>query len=506
MSLKNRLANWILSGINYDFVSFTNSDGTVSDIDISDRQNAYFSNAFRACLLAKARPLSALPIHIYERKDGIRTEAHNSYVDAYLELLKHKWNPCMTGSEGIRWLDMTKDAIGNAFARIEHDKRGIPVAIYPMQGIPSVYLSDGKIVFEYGGDKFTPAGKYLEHEIIWVKSPIMDTDCVYGRSLAELAAAELNLSIELTDFYSAMISGEAPTSGWLETDSNLTQQSYEKIKAQLGDGAGVVNAGKVRIFDNGLHYKSTRESVVDLNLIEQEKWILQETCRTLSVPPQEVYELSHATYSNYEQGSLNFASKTLVPECVAIEQALSAPLWLNGYRNLNVQLDMNGLLRGSYKERMDGYRIAYSIGMYSPNDLLAKEDEKPFEGGSYHAVSSAYSMIDPETGEVTSLTKSVNNPDPQPGGLGETGEGGRGNTSDSNTATDTGAQDSVSGLALAVVHKDMQERIRDRYASTGDTPKFRDFANRVLAPIAQAYALIGEEYTIEDDVAEIIGD
>lgn len=506
MSLKSMLANWLLSGYNYDFVSFTNSDGTVSDIELSQRQSAYFSNAFRACLLAKARPLAALPIHIYKREGGIRVEAHDTFIDAYLELLKHKWNSYMTGAEGIRWLAMTKDTVGEAFARIEY-KKGMPVAIYPMSGIPDICRDvNGKVVFRYAGDEFTPAGNYLENEIIWVKSPILDTDCIHGRSLAELAAAELNLSIELTEFYSAMISGEAPTSGWLETDTNLSEQSFNKIKAQLGDGAGVINAGKVRIFDNGLHYKSTRESVVDLNLIEQEKWILQETCRTLSVPPQEVYELSHATYSNYEQGSLNFASKTLVPECVAIEQALSVALWLNGYKDVNVQLDMNGLLRGSYKERMDGYRIAYSIGMYSPNDLLAKEDEPPFAGGDYHAVSSAYSMIDPETGEVTSLTKSVNNPDPQPGGLGETGEGGRGNTSDSNTATDTGAQDSVSGLALAVVHKDMQERIRDRYASTGDTPKFRDFANRVLAPIAQAYALIGEEYTIEDDVAEIIGD
>lgn len=52
MSLKSMLANWLLSGYNYDFVSFTNSDGTVSDIELSQRQSAYFSNAFRACLLA----------------------------------------------------------------------------------------------------------------------------------------------------------------------------------------------------------------------------------------------------------------------------------------------------------------------------------------------------------------------------------------------------------------------------------------------------------------------
>lgn len=495
MNFRQRVANWLsrFTG-SFSFMLINNADGSQTEIDLErSHSDAYFSNAFRACLLAKARPLSTLPIRAYERKDGIRVEAKGDFVEAYTELLRHKWNPFLTGAEGTRWLDMTKDTIGEAFARVAFDTFGIPVAIYPLRVRPTIAIGErGEVLFKYAGDSFTPAGTYLENEIIWVKSPVLDIDCIHGRSLAELAAAELNLSINLTEFYANVISGEAPVSGWLETDNALNEQSFQKLKAQLSDGGGIVNSGKVRIFDNGLHYKSTRESVVDLNLIEQEKWILQETCRTLSVPPQEVFELSHATYSNIEQGALNFASKTLVGECAAIEQAYSSILWKNGYKSLNIQLDMNGLLRGSYKERMDGYRIAIYGSIMSPNEVRAKEDMAPYNGGDRFYVSAAYGLLDPRTGEIETLSR-----DSQalPGGSGETGEGGRGNTT---------TPENPSGMALAVVHKDMQDRIKDRYATTGDTPKFRDFANRVLAPIAQAYELIGEEYTIDDDVAEII--
>lgn len=497
MSIQSRVANRVRNFFartfgGYSFMLINNADGSQTEYDFKKQSyNAYFSNAFRACLLAKARPLSTLPVRVYERKDGIRVEAEGDFAAAYSNLLRHKWNPFMTGAEGTRWLCMTKDTKGNAFARVAFDTWGLPCAIYPMQTTPTVEVAaDGRAVFRYGGDSFTPAGTYLENEIIWVKSPILDTDYIMGRSLAELAADEVGLSIELTEFYSNMINGEAPTSGWLETDNPLTEQAYNRLSTQLADHAGVVNSGNIRIFDNGLHYKYSRDSVVDLNVVEQEKWILQQTCRTLSVPPQEVFELSHATYSNIEQGALNFANKTLVPECVSIEQAYSNILWANGLTGLNIQLDMNGLLRGSYKERMDGYRIAIYGSFMSPNEVRAKEDMAPYEGGDRYFVSAAYGLLDPETGEI----KTLSNDAPQTGGAGETGKGGRGNTN----------EDNPSGLALAVVHRDMQERVHDRYLTTGDTPKFRNFAEKVLAPIKQAFELIGEEYTIDDDIDEII--
>ena len=476
----------------YDFFSL---DGKSNDVEARDYNlGAYYSNAFRGCLLAKARPLSSLPVRVYERDGDLRVMAGHPFAVALGDLLRHKWNPFMTGAEGIRWLMVTKDVLGEAFARVQYGADGLPVAIWPMSGAPTIGVDNGgSPVFRYGGDKFTQPGNYLESEVIWVKSPLLDSDGIHGRSLAELAANEIGLSLDLSEFYSHMINGEGNFPGWLETDQQLNAQGFNRLVDQLKDGGGVLKAGKIRIFDNGVHYKTTTQSMVDLNLVEQERWALLETCRTLSVPPQEVFELSNATYSNIEQGALNFANKTLVPECVALETAFSGVLWAAGLTDCYVQLDMNGLLRGSYKERMDGYRVGIYSGVYSPNEVRAKEDMAPYEGGDEFMRSTAYSTVNPETGEVTPAVTANNNASPLPGGNGDSqrDDGGPGDAH-------------AMGTALAVVHADMARRVRERFEDKGDSDRFRDFAGRVLAPMAEACAAEGIEYDVNSDIEEII--
>ena len=45
---------------------------------------------------------------------------------------------------------------------------------------------------------------------------------------------------------------------------------------------------------------------------------------------------------------------------------------------------MKGLLRGDFKTRMEGYRIAREGGWYSANDIRALEDEKPIKNGDIY--------------------------------------------------------------------------------------------------------------------------
>lgn len=460
-----------------EFVTVTNSDGTVRAEAVGgEHGRAYYSNAFRACELAKSRPLSALPVHVYKREGGVRSAPTYRFCQRYERLLRTKWNPFMSAPEGMRWAMMTKDVKGNAYIRVEYDVRGLPAALWPLANEPTVLVSGGEPLFRYGGDKFTDAGTYLSNEIIWLKSPILDEDCLYGVSLAKLGARELGLSIDLEEFYARTLNGEGTFPGWLETPEKLSPQDLDLLRKQLDDGGGIVRAGKLRIFDNGLTYRANQQSMADMSLVEQEKWILQQTCRTLSVPPQEVYDLSHATYSNVEQGALDFANKSLMPECDAFETAFSAPLWAAGYDSCYVQVDMNGLLRGSYRERMEGYKTAINAGFMCANEARAKEDEAPFVGGEVFFRQSSFVPVNPETGEE--MAERHNNPS-------ATRKAGR-------------------GEALAVIHKDMRDRIRDRLADQGDTPKLRAFAEKVLTPIADAYEIDGIEYDLKHDIEEII--
>ena len=83
MSLKNRItaaasralysafnfAGVQIPPIQYDFVNYEGKDVYSRD---AAKLEAYYSNAYRACMLAKARPLAALPVHVYDRDGGVR--------------------------------------------------------------------------------------------------------------------------------------------------------------------------------------------------------------------------------------------------------------------------------------------------------------------------------------------------------------------------------------------------------------------------------------------------
>ena len=460
---------------------------------------SYYSNAFRACLLAKARPLSSLPIHVYRREGGVRMPAAEGMPSEFEKLLRGRWNPFMSGSDCERWAVMTKDTLGNAFFRIQWDrKRGIVEALWPLAGTPDVDVDRrGRPLYRYGGDKFTPQGNYLYDEIVWIKSPVLDSDGLYGVSLAELGARELRLSIDLETFYQRLLSNGSHFPGWLETDKKLVPSDVTDLRQQLADGEGLLSAGKLRVFDNGLTYHQTDLTMADMSLVEQERWILQQTCRTLSVPPQEVFDLSNATYSNIEQGSLNFASKTLVPECVALEQALTWALQCAGHGDHYVQIDMNGLLRGSYRERMEGYRTAIMGGFMTPNMALAKEDEPPFEGGDVYFRSSAYIPVDPETGEELAKRTSER----EPGAAGEGGQGDSGEGVERPTDPEaTFVEDA------AFIKRDMDARVTARFRERGDCPESREFAARVLRPYADACLMNRAPYDMQADIERMASD
>ena len=438
--------------------------------------DAYFSDAFRACLLAKSRPIASLPVHVYERTEDGRMHSTDGAALALEKLLRTRWHPFLSASEGMRWLIDTKDVLGNAYIRVAYDGRGYPSALYPITGgdvTPSL-TGAGRPCYKVGvGDQWTPAGVYLPHEVVWVKSPIVDRDCLMGVSLAKLASRTLGLSIDLKEFYARLLENGDHFPGYLETDENLSPEDKREIADSLSDGGGIVSAGVIRLFDKGLHYKTSPLTMADISLIDQQQWILQECCRTLSVPPQEVYELSHATYSNIEQGAINFLNKTIAPECVEIEKAFDNVLDAMGKRGLYVQWDVNGLLRGDFKTRMEGYQVGVYAGFYTRQDVRAKEDMPRINGLERPLVPAAYYQLDPETGELIAPPKSPETA-PQPDGQ----------------------------AALRAIHEDMERRIRERYGE-GDPEKGRAFALKVLKPYAVACADARIPYDVESDINRI---
>ena len=128
----------------------------------------------------------------------------------------------------------------------------------------------------------------------------------------------------------------------------------------------------------------------EAQFLETRKFQVSEICRIFRVPPHLVGDLEHATFSNIEHQSISFAVHTIRPWLVRIEQAINRSLFSEKEKGrFYAQFNIDGLMRGAYKERMEGYAIARQNGWMSANDIRELENMNPLtddQGGNAYLV------------------------------------------------------------------------------------------------------------------------
>ena len=94
--------------------------------------------------------------------------------------------------------------------------------------------------------------------------------------------------------------------------------------------------------------------------------------------------MEKSSFSNIEQQSLEFVKYTLDPWVVRWEQSLSRALFTPDEKTCYFfKFNLEGLLRGDYQSRMNGYATARQNGWMSANDIRELEnlDRIPEEDG-----------------------------------------------------------------------------------------------------------------------------
>jgi HK97 family phage portal protein len=100
-----------------------------------------------------------------------------------------------------------------------------------------------------------------------------------------------------------------------------------------------------------------------------------------------IADLDRATFSNIEHQSIEFVQHTLRPWIVRYEQAIYKCLLSKEERyTYYAKFNVDGLLRGDYQSRMQGYAIGRQNGWLSANDIRELEDMNPIEDGDIYLV------------------------------------------------------------------------------------------------------------------------
>ena len=233
---------------------------------------------------------------------------------------------------------------------------------------------------------------YLRREEVF-HVPGLGFNGLVGFSPIAMMKNALGTTLAVEKYGSSFFRNGAQPSGVLEHPGVL--KNPEKIRQNWSDVyGGANNAHKVAVLEEAMHYKPISLPPEDSQFLSTRQFGVNEICRIFRVPPHMVQDLEHATYSNIEYESINFVVHTLTPWLVRFEQAIVKDLLLEEEQDVYFpKFNVDGLLRGDYQSRMQGYATGISNGFLSPNDVhrLENMDLIPAEkGGDNYYLNGGY--------------------------------------------------------------------------------------------------------------------
>lgn len=338
-----------------------------------------------ACVRVIAETVASLPLHLYQETDSGSDKAlkHPLY-----RLLHDEPNDEMTSFVLRETLLSHLLLWGNAYCQIIRNGRGQVMGLYPL--LPDRMTVDrdaqGNLTYTYA----TSEGKSVLVPVVNVLHiPGMGFDGVVGYSPVALERNAIGLGMAAEEYGSRFFSNGATPSGVL-THPNTVKNPGALRQSWNAAYGGTANSGRVAILEEGLKFERISMPNNEAQFLETRKFQVSEICRIFRVPPHLVGDLEHATFSNIEHQSISFGMHTIRPWLVRIEQSMNRALLLDSEKGrLFVRFNMDGLLRGAYKERMEGYAIARQNGWMSANDIRELENMNPIsaeEGGNAYMV------------------------------------------------------------------------------------------------------------------------
>ena len=366
--------------------------GTASGKYVTER-SAMQMTAVYCCVRILSEAVASLPLQFYRyTDDGGKEKAveHPLYF-----LLHDEPNPEMT-SFIFRETLMTHLLLwGNAYSQIIRNGKGEVVALYPL--MPDRMKVDrdehGRLYYEYtvydaddvdgrkGTDRVGRTVRLQPTDVLHI--PGLGFDGLVGYSPIAMAKNAIGLAIATEEYGSKFFANGAAPSGVLEHPGTIKDPSRVRESWQATFG-GSGNANKIAVLEEGMKYTPISISPEQAQFLETRKFQIDEIARIFRVPPHMIGDLEKSSFNNIEQQSLEFVKYTLDPWVSRWEQAMvRALLTPEEKKKYFFKFNVDGLLRGDYQSRMNGYATARQNGWMSANDIRELEnlDRIPAEQG-----------------------------------------------------------------------------------------------------------------------------
>ncbi len=315
---------------------------------------------------------------MYERDaDGQRRLARSTVL---WSLLHDAPNALATASEF--WGAMVLNLLlrGNAYARVQRNTRGDPVALWPMsseQVVPYIDPETGALFYEY--QRNTERWLLPAEEVLHVR----DTgNGIVGLSRIDFMRASVNEAARAQAQATRLFANGNKPTGVLMVPAKLSDEQRARLRQNFGEIASGLES-RLFILEADMKYQPISLSPNDAQLLETRRFSVEEICRWFGVPPVLVGHSNVTTWgSGIEQILDGFYTLTVRPMLTLIEQAIARRVLTPALRSrYTVEFSFDALLRANIKDRMEVYSKAVQNGVMTRNEARQLENLPPVPGG-----------------------------------------------------------------------------------------------------------------------------
>jgi len=156
----------------------------------------------------------------------------------------------------------------------------------------------------------------------------------------------------------------------------VVKEKYEQLKTDQN----------FMLLDEGMDITFPTIKLVDAQYLEIMKMNESDICGLFRVPLMLIQSGDKTpTYASAEQFMINYSTIGVSPDCRNYEQSIRKDLLSEEEKKkYYAKFEMRGLLRGAFKDQMEGFAVAIDKEIMNPNECRDVLDMNPYKGGDVY--------------------------------------------------------------------------------------------------------------------------
>lgn len=351
------------------------------NLPLVNTESALKVTAVSAAVTFLSGSLANLPLHAFKVK-GAGAERISGGVQSILNesphtewtsfsWRKYMWQQVFIGGRGLSWIERKGKEV---------------VAIWPLD--PSkvkIRRTNGLKIYEYdsGGGK-----KQIYSSVDIIDIPfLLKSDQLASYSPIIMGSSAIALALAMGDYSGNFFAGGGVPPLALTGPLPSGPEGMKRAMEDISRSIKLAKDSDKPLFQipPGYELKQVGYDPAKGQMTEARRFQIEEIARLYNLPPVFLQDLSHGTFSNVEQQDLHLVKHLIAQWAKAFEEEINLKLFQRKNDGRYVEHNLDALMRGDFKSRIEGLARGVHSGLITPNEgrSLENRPSKPHGDALY---------------------------------------------------------------------------------------------------------------------------